>query len=263
MEARIFVIASGDNISERARELLKTGYKTIVAAGGDGTVNAIAAVLVDTDAVLGVLPVGGLNHFAKDIGVPPDLEAAVRHLANGMVRTVDVGEVNGRIFVNNSGLGLYPLLVVERERRRRLGEDKWAAFLRASIETLRRFPFLHVRLTVEGREFARRTPFVFVGNNVYRMVGLRLGSRDSLTDGLLFLGVARRPIGRWGLIQLAFRALFGHIREERDLDLVVAKEIHITSRRRRVRVSLDGEVTRMATPLQYRTRPGALKVIAP
>ena len=262
MEARISIIATGDSIGARARELLQTGYKTIIAAGGDGTVNAIAAVLVDTDAVLGVLPIGGLNHFARDIGVPPDLEGAVRNLISGAVRSVDVGEVNGRIFVNNSGLGLYPLLVVERERRRRLGQNKWIAFLRASIETLRRFPFLHVHLMVEGRQFARRTPFVFVGNNVCRMEGIRLGSRDCLSDGSLFLGVAPRPIGRWGFVRLAFLALFGHI-HARDLDLIVSKEIHITSRRRRVRVSLDGEVTRMETPLHYRTRPGALKVIVP
>src|SRR5207302_1962119 len=97
----------------------------------DGTVSRAATALAHTDRVMGVLPLGGLNHFARDIGVPTDLEAAARLLATGTARAVDIGEVNGRPFLNNSGLGLYPFLVTQREKRRRAGERKWVAFLRA------------------------------------------------------------------------------------------------------------------------------------
>ena len=124
----------------------------MIAAGGDGTVRAVAAAILDTDAVLGVLPSGTLNHFARDLGLPPDLASCVRLLKTGTVRAVDAAEVNGRAFLNNSGLGVYPSMVTQREkRRRRFGQRKWIAFFLAGVATLRRFPFLDVRLTAGAR----------------------------------------------------------------------------------------------------------------
>lgn len=263
IDAQVVTAARGENITALAKRLLDEGYHTLVAAGGDGTVSSVAAALIDTDARLGVLPLGGLNHFARDMRIPGALEESVRTLKTGSEKSVDVAEVNGHTFLNNSGLGLYPLLVAARERRRRLGWPKWIAFFHAALATLRRFPFVSVRVIARGQELRRRTPFVFVGNNVYRMEGIGLGSRESLTDGALFLGVARRPIGRWGLAALAVRALVGRIHDALNVDFLEAREMEVLSRRKRLHVSLDGEVMRLRTPLHYRIRPGALKVIAP
>ena len=263
IEAEVVTLTRDVDITFLAKKLLAEGHSPIVAAGGDGTVRSVAAAVVTTGGVLGVLPLGGLNHFARDLGIPASLDAAARILKTGTVKAVDVAEVNGRMFVNNSGLGLYPQLVEQREKHRRLGSPKWIAFFRAAFATFRRFPFLNVRLIAEGQEFRRRTPFVFVGANVYHVDGIGLGSRGSLTGGTLFLGVARRTIGRWGLVWLAFRALLGHMHDARDVEFLVTREIEIASRRRRLHISLDGEVARIETPLHYRVRPGALQVIAP
>ena len=150
----------------------------VVAAGGDGTVSMVGAALVDRDIALGVLPLGTLNHFARDFGLPLEIEAAVAHVVQGRPVRVDVGEVNGRIFVNNSSLGLYPDIVRDRERQqRRLGWGKWPALAWATLAALRRFPFLSVRLSVDGREQHWRTPFVFVGNNEYLMEGFAIATR--------------------------------------------------------------------------------------
>ena len=264
IEADIEEVAKkGADIGDLARRLLASGYRTLIAAGGDGTAGAVAAVAVESGATLGVLPLGGLNHFAKDLGIPLELPEAVRNLSAGAVRLIDVAEVNGRIFVNNSGLGLYPYLVVQREARRRLGQRKWIAFFWASLATLRRLPYLEIRLMTEESTFSGRTPFVFIGNNNYRMEGFRLGSRDSLQDGELSIGIARYRIGRAGLLRVAFRALFSGKQDQRDLEALRSREVHIASRRKLVPVSIDGEVAMMATPLHYRIRPGALRVIAP
>ena len=263
IEARVVETGRGAEIMALAKQLLTEGYTTLVAAGGDGTVSSVAAALLDTGAALGVLPLGGLNHFARDMRIPAALEDAVKTLTTGSVKAVDVSEVNGRTFVNNSGLGLYPRLVAQREKHRRLGWPKWISFFRAAMATLRRYPFLNVRLVIDGQEFRRRTPFVFVGSNVYRVEGIGLGSRDSLVGGKLFVGVARRPIGRWGLVGLAARALLGHIHDARDVEFFVTGEIEVASGRKHAHVSFDGEVRRMKTPLRYRIRPGVLKVIAP
>jgi diacylglycerol kinase family enzyme len=121
-----------------------------------------------------------------------------------------------------------------------LGQRKWIAFFWAALATLRRLPYLDIRLMTAQSMFSGRTPFVFIGNNHYRMEGLHFGSRDSLREGELSVGIARYRIGRVGLLKAAFRALFGGARRDRDLELFRSGEVHITSRRKRVAVSLDG-----------------------
>ena len=233
----------------------------VVAGGGDGTVSTVAAALLGTGIALGVLPLGTLNHFAKDLGLPLGLEAAVAQIVTGIAHQVDVGEVNGRVFVNNSSLGLYPDIVRDRERQqKRLGRGKWPAMLWSIVSALRRYPFLDVRVVIDGRERRWRTPFVFIGNNEYRMAGFAIGERDDLDDGLLSLYVAQRP-GRLRLLQLAFRALTGHLRQARDFGFARATEIVVESRHRRLRVATDGEVTLMKPPLVYRIRGAALTVV--
>jgi diacylglycerol kinase family enzyme len=169
--------------------------------------------------------------------------------------------VNGRTFINNSSLGMYPQIVREREKIRRRGERKWIAFAMAVLLTLARWPLKRVRLEVKGREMRRLTPFVFVGNNRYEMEGLQMGSRTRLDGGELFLCSARR-MSRFGLVLMVIRGLLGGLRNSRDLDVTCARELWVGTRRN-VDVALDGEVVRMRAPLHYRIRPAALRVIAP
>jgi len=115
---------------------------------------------------------------------------AAQTIVEGYAINVDVGEVNRRIFLNNSSLGLYPTIVREREKQQRLGAGKWPAFVWAAVAALRRYPFLDVRLSADGKEFSRRTPFVFVGNNEYLMERLTIGMRECLDKGQLSLYMA-------------------------------------------------------------------------
>ena len=233
----------------------------IVAGGGDGTVSAVAAALVDSDIAFGVLPLGTLNHFAKDLGIPLDLEAAVEQVVRGRATRVDVGEVNGRIFVNNSSLGLYPDIVRDRERQQhRLGRGKWLALVWASLAALRRYPFLRVRLHIDGSERERRTPFVFIGNNEYRVEGFAIGEREHLDRGRLSLYLAHRP-GRARLLLLVLRAVSGRLKQARDFEALLARDFVVETGHRLLRVANDGEVFTMTTPLHYRIRPASLTVM--
>jgi diacylglycerol kinase family enzyme len=262
-DATVTLAEDGGQMLGAAREALARGMAMVVAGGGDGTINAVASVLVDSGVPFGVLPLGTLNHFAKDLNIPLELDAALNNLAQGRRTRVDVGEVNGRIFLNNSSLGLYPDIVRDREKQqRRLGRGKWMAFCWATMAALRRYPFLNLRLALNGQHHARRTPFVFIGNNEYRMEGFNIGERERLDGGTLSLYVAQRP-GRLGLLRLAFHALFGHLARLKDFDVVLARELAIETRHTRLRVATDGEVTVMATPLHYRIRKAALCVVVP
>lgn len=262
-EARISLAESGEEILELARRAVRDNCEPVIAGGGDGTINAVASVLVGTKRTLGVLPLGTLNHFAKDLRIPLDLEEAARICVEGHAAQVDVGEVNGRIFLNNSSLGLYPSIVRRREKQQeRLGRGKWPAFIWAALSVLRRYPFLNVRLSVDDREMVRRTPFVFIGNNEYEMENFNLGARSCLDKGQLSMYVAHRT-SRLGLVRLAFSALFGSLYKQDDFDALCTQEIWIETRHTRLRVATDGEVTVMNTPLHYRVRPGALRVLVP
>src|SRR5947209_10464776 len=264
VEARVRVAGGGGDVARLARLALSNGARAVVAGGGDGTVSAVASLLAGTEKPLGVLPLGTLNHFAKDLGVPLAVGDAARGVCEGRVRSVDVGEVNGRIFVNNSSLGLYPRIVRRRDKlRERLGSGKWAAFFRAAFAVLRRYPFLNVRLSADGQEIVRRTPFVFVGNNEYQTESFQIGARSCLDAGCLSLYVAHRT-GRLGLLRLAVRALFGRLSQAKDFDALRAQEVWVeTHRPKRLHVATDGEVVVMTTPLHYRVLPGALRVIVP
>jgi len=258
----ISLAKNGIEAAKLAQEAARAAWNVIVAGGGDGTVNAVASAVVGSEKTLGVLPLGTLNHFARDLKIPNDLEHAARAIVSGHTVRVDVGEVNGRIFLNNSSLGLYPTIVREREKQQKLGSGKWPAFIWAAVTAFRRYPFLDVRLSVDGKEFHRRTPFVFVGNNEYVMERLNIGLRNCLDKGQLSLYIAHRT-GRWGLVRLALRALLGRLREEKDFLAMCTTEVKIETRRRRLRVAYDGEVDVMETPFHYRVRPGALRVIVP
>ncbi len=262
VQAHIVVARSGDELSPLAARAVSEKSRPVVAGGGDGTVNAVAGALVGTDTALGVLPIGTLNHFAKDLGIPLRLEDAVRNVFTGQVTKVDVGEVNGRIFVNNSGVGLYPHIVRQREEQQRHGHVKWMAFVLAVGSVLRRYSRLRVRLHMDEAEaLARVTPFVFVGNNRYEIAGLEIGRRASLDSGLLWVCMAPRT-GRRNLVCMALRALTGRVTDH-ELNASEVEEISVQTATPRVNVSTDGEVSVMDAPLHYRISPQALDVVVP
>jgi YegS/Rv2252/BmrU family lipid kinase len=262
MEVDISLAQSGAELTELARDAARGPYKAIVAGGGDGTVSSVAASIVDSDKALGVLPLGTLNHFARDLRIPSDLEAAAHTIIAGHTTEVDVAEVNNRVFLNNSSLGLYPIIVREREKRQRLGSGKWPAFVWATIQALRRYPFLDVRLRVKDQFVDRTTPFVFVGNNEYAMESFNIGLRDRLDRGVLSIYITHRT-SRLKLISLALRALIGRLRDDKDFLALSSNEVKIETAHKRLRVAFDGEIEVMETPLTYRVRTRALRVIVP
>ena len=261
-KARVLLARNGRELAALARHAVEDRCGTVVAAGGDGTMNAVAGALVGTGTSLGVLPLGTLNHFAKDLKIPLQLEGAVATIMTGRIAHIDVGEVNGHVFLNNSSIGIYPWIVRERETEQRKGYRKWVAFARASISALKRYSLLHVQLRMEGHdEVEVETPFVFVGNNRYESQGFNIGQRIALTAGQLWVCRAP-PASRSRLLMLAIKHVFGSARVP-DLEIFEAHEISVRTRASRLAVATDGEVILLEPPLRYRIRPGALRVIVP
>lgn len=253
----------GKHLVQAAKAAVAEKPEAIIAGGGDGTLSAVAGALVDTQIPLGLLPLGTLNHFAKDLGIPLNLADAVRVIAAGKITNIDVAEANDRIFINNSSLGIYPRIVLDREAQRgRHGISKWVALVIAVFKVFRRFPLVYVRLSDATDSKVVKTPLVFVGNNRYQLDLLNAGTRACLDRGELSLYVANVQ-SRWGMLRLTVRALFGRLKQDRDFEAYCLSSCWIETRRRTLHVAFDGEVEKMTPPLHYRARPGALRVFLP
>jgi diacylglycerol kinase family enzyme len=262
IDAEIEMISGGD-CEVRARAIAERGDPLLVVGGGDGTISAAAAALVGTETLLGILPLGTLNHFARDLGIPTDLVEAAKLIADRSERHVDVGEMNEHIFINNSAIGLYPRMVVDRDaQQERLGRSKRVAMVIASLRTLARFNHQRLTLTVNDAKQRVDTPLLFVGNNEYRTDLGAAGRRQSIEDGELSVYVMRKKTRR-GFVAATVRALFDRTRPD-DMEKIDGVErLRVGSHRGSLVVSLDGEVVRAIPPLDYRIRKRALRVIAP
>ena len=233
----------------------------IVVGGGDGSMRTAASVLAGTSVRLGVVPLGTLNHFAKDLGIPLQVEEAAATIAAGRARVVDLAEVNGETFINNSSIGIYPYMVIDRERRRAQHKlAKWMAMVPAFFRMLRHFPRRRLRIAAEGFARPYRTPCLFVGNNEYGMELFTFGRRQRLDTGKLWFYVVK-PRSPWEFFLMVCRLCFGHLDQARDLDTFQLAEAEIGAKTSRLPVALDGDVKIMHTPLRYRSRPRALRVI--
>jgi YegS/Rv2252/BmrU family lipid kinase len=253
-------LVAGEAIGQRVRSHVEQGAKLIIIGGGDGSVGAAASALKGGDATLGILPLGTLNHFARDLGIPFAIDEAAALIANGRTRSVDLAEVNGRTFVNNSAIGLYPLMVVDREsQQRRLGRSKRLAMLVASLRTLWRFHDDRLTLTSDQGRSVVDTPLLFVGNNDYSLALPAAGQREALDDGKLCVLVMRKK-GVPGFLAATARALVGWTRDDDMIRMDAVGSLHVDSGRPRLTVSIDGETVSMKPPLDYRIHPGALRV---
>ena len=248
---------------DAARDGVERGFERIVAAGGDGTICAVASVLAGTDRVMGVLPMGTFNYFARSLGVPQELEGAVEVLRAGVPRPVSIARVNGEAFLNNASLGAYAAILETREDvYRRWGRSRPAAYWSVvkTLATLRK----PLRLTIEigGETVARRTPLVFAVANAFQLDQMGLPGRECVEAGGLALFVAPDG-GRWGLMRRAAALALGLAGPGRDYELICGAPIRIASRRPRRLVARDGERSRMSGPFEFTVEPGALRVLAP
>jgi diacylglycerol kinase family enzyme len=253
----------GSKLEEETRAALTSDFDAIIAGGGDGTLNTIANVVAGSGKGYGVLPLGTHNHFAKDLGLPLELEPAIAALAAGEMTDLPVAEVNGRIFLNFSALGFHPELVRHRDAQRKsLGRAKWQAMIVAFFHVFTRFPIIRVRLVTHDTTMRRITPSVIVCNNPHQMKVFGVENASVPERGLLNIYLARRT-SRLSMVWLFIRAMFRTLDTAKTFEAMALREVTIDTAHRHARVSIDGEVTDMRPPLKYKVRETGLRVIVP
>ena len=256
-------LLDGAGVARRAKEAVDAKAPLVIAGGGDGSISAAVGAIAGSETVLGIFPLGTLRHLARDLGVPFDVEKAAAITGEGNKRRIDVAELSGRIFINNSALGLYPLMVVDRDaQEKRSGRSKKLAMVVAAARTIVRFRHSRVTICADGDRLQIDTPLLFVGNNDYDVAIPAAGKRKSLDSGKLCVLVLRKK-GRWGLCAAALRALLGMTRKDDMIRLDAVDELRVESRRSHLTASIDGETEQLQSPLTYRIQLGALRVMAP
>ena len=229
--------------------------QTIAAYGGDGTISSVANIVAGTRANLAPLPGGTLNHFTKDLGISQEFDKALRGLKKGQVKTVDVAEVNGTIFLNNSSIGLYPSSLQTREHfEDKLG--KWPAAVIGGIRTFIRYRTYE--LTISGENVT--TPFIFIGNNDYHLDKTDKAGRKRLDKGILSVYTINAA-SRRQLLGLLGWALVGRLSDAPEIKAWTAKEVTIHAKKPQLKISRDGELDIIATPLNYKILPSRLRII--
>lgn len=235
----------------------------LVAAGGDGTVNAVASACRACDRRLGVLPLGTLNHFAGDLGVPPDPREAAAVIAAGHVRRVDAGSADGRLFLNTLAIGAYPLAVELRESLQERGLGKWPAMGIAVARVAVQAPTFRLRLELDGEPWRGPTPGILVSSGPYDLAGFPPTGRERLDAGVLGVYVLAATTRR-AVAALAVHGLAGRVAEAPQVEQREARRLVLSGRRERsLPVALDGEPGTLRLPLTVEILPGALEVLAP
>lgn len=255
--------ATGKAIEATLKQAVAEKPEALLVGGGDGTVSAAAALLAGTSLPLGVLPLGTLNHFAKDLGYPVDWREAVKALGTATVQRVDVAEVNGRVFINNCSVGSYADAVRRRDAlRRQKGSGKWYAMLVASLAVFRELRRMRLHIETSGTTLDLRTPFLLVSNNRYTGHVLNASLRPQLDQGKLWLYTTRAS-RRGALLRMAWQSLIRRIDSADALEVHSTEEASVSIARGPMPAAADGEVLNLTPPLVFRIRPKALCVLAP
>lgn len=236
---------------------------TVFVAGGDGTISATAQGLRDSGHVLAPLPGGTFNFFVRGLGIPEDIDAAITALAAGRVVRVPVGEVNGRLFLNNASIGLYPAILAAREGiYRSWGRSRVAAYWSVLRTLLRSDHRMHLALDIDGARRELVTPMLFAAINRYQLDQYRLDGAEALDHGYLAL-FAGRDVSRLARLAGAVRLGLGRARADAEFELLAGREVTVAAPGRRLTVAFDGERRKMELPLALRLRPDALRVLVP
>jgi len=253
-------------LAARAVALARARQGVAVAAGGDGTINAVANAALGSSCPFGVLPQGTFNYFGRDNAISQDSAQAAQVLLGGRLAPVQVGRVNGRVFLVNASVGLYPQILEDREVwKQQFGRSRFVAFLSGMATLLQWRHQLRLQIESAGQSAALRTPTLFVGNNRLQLerAGIDAAQAASLAQGQL-AGVAVRPIGTLALFGLLLRGLLGRLGEAEHVQSFSFRRLTVVPKgMRRIKVATDGEIVWMQAPLVFEVAPEPLLLVVP
>ncbi len=253
-------------VSAKAVALAQEKRGVVVAAGGDGTINAVAAAVLRSGCPFGVLPQGTFNYFGRANAIPQDAKAAAIALLGASISPMTVGEVNGRVFLVNASLGLYPQLLEDREAwKQQFGRSRFVAFVSGLATLFQARGQLKLDIELAGQTTRLRTPTLFIGNNHLQLsqVGIQADHADAVNNGEL-AAIAVHPMSTLSLMGLLARGVIGRLGDADNIDSFSFRKLKVSLRgKRRVKVATDGEIIWMTSPLVFQVADTKLLLMVP
>lgn len=253
----------GDSMKRLVRKAMDDGATTVVSAGGDGTAMAVAEAVLDTDATFAALPLGTFNYFARGLGLPQDAEEAARALLTASPHRIRVGMVNGKVFLNNASLGIYPAILKQRETvYARYGRHRIMAHWSVAKTFLRFQRPMHLTFDADGEFHSRRTPLLFVSRSAFQLERFGLAGAQAISDDAFAVLIGRGDT-RADLFRTALRMVTRSAVEGRDYDFISARSLSVDMKKRRTLVAYDGEKTLAKAPFEFRMSDRLLRILIP
>lgn len=253
--------------ARKAVDLATASNGVVVAAGGDGTINAVAQAVLGSGCAFGVLPQGTFNYFGRANGISQDTAEAAEALLDARVQPAQVGLLNDRVFLVNASLGLYPQLLEDRESyKQQYGRSRLVALWSGIVTAMKGHRRLHIELEHDGQTRVLRTPTLFVGNNELQLRRVGMEQSTDVKAGRL-VGIALQDSGTWSLLRLLVRGAFGRLGDAHDIIDFSFSQLTVKprkpGRRQRFKVATDGEILWLDAPLVFKVAPQRLHLLTP
>jgi len=267
-EIQSFELSECMNFDQMMQEILlrhrqAENVGVIVAAGGDGTLNAVASKLMGTDIPMGILPLGTFNYVARVLNIPLDLLDAAKAIGEGQPRSVHVAQLNQHIYLNNASLGLYPLFIQKREQfNKHFGRFPLHAYTSALDVLIRDRKELKLEVEVDGQRYPVKTPLIFFGNNQLQLAEMKLRIAEAAEAGKV-AGVVVAKSDKRTLFKTLWQLIKGNLDQASDVYSFAADEVIVHSKRNKLTVAVDGEIVTMTPPLKITVRKHALNIMVP
>jgi diacylglycerol kinase family enzyme len=253
--------AAMTEVCMRHQQTLEQGI--VVVAGGDGTLNAVAKHLLDTQIPVGILPLGTFNYVARLLGIPLDLVEAAKVIATGQTKRIHVARINQEIYLNNASLGLYPLFIKKRENyNRMLGRLPLHAYTSALDVLIRDREELKLELWIDHNKYPVKTPLIFFGNNPLQLAEMKMRIAQAAAQGKV-AGVVVSKSDKLTLFKLVYQLIRGKIDQAADVYSFAADQVRIESGCKKLMIAIDGETLEMTPPLNISVLKNSLSVRVP
>lgn len=238
----------------------------VIGAGGDGTLNLVAQQAYAVDRPFGALPQGTFNYFGRNNQIPEDTAAALDTLLQARAQPVQVGEVNGHLFLVNASLGLYPRLLQDREAyKQQFGRSRIVAFAASILTLLQDHRALLLQIEAGGNTQTLFTSTLFVGNNALQLEQVGIDEAEAVPGHLA--AVAVRPGSKMKMLSLLLRGALGNLGASDHIDSFAFTQLAVRPRlpygRKRIKVAIDGEIFWFDTPLRFAVAPRPLYLLKP
>ncbi|MGQ9372996.1 diacylglycerol/lipid kinase family protein [Acinetobacter tandoii] len=235
----------------------------IVAAGGDGTLNAVAKALLGSNIPLGILPLGTFNYVARVLNIPLEIMQAAEVIATGRIRSIHVAKINDQIYLNNASLGLYPLFIQRRELyNAKFGRFPLHAYTSGLDVLIRDRKELKLEVEVDGKIYPVKTPLIFFGNNQLQLAEMKLRIAKCAEQGQV-AGVVVAKSDKLTLFRMLLQLIRGELEQAPDVYSFAADDVKVFSRREKLTVALDGEIVEMRPPLHITVQKNAVNIMVP